>query len=867
MKTSARQPHSPTIVPLVATFMAAFSVANVSARAEDAPVRRTVVAGSYKAGALHRFFLGRDYRAAWGTPISVEVLDLAKEAGGLTPVVRVGGQQTKGLALTGADGRSYTFRGLEKDASHLLDAIDTELRQSVIAKLLNSLMAAQHPGSELIARGILDAVGIPCPPWRLVVLPDDPALGKFQQDFAGAIGVFAEYPQPAKGPVPGFLGATAVIDHAELYKRLEAGEGDAADTQALLKARLVDIFMGDWDRHRKQWRWAKLPGSPLWEPIPEDRDQAFSRYEGFVLDRGRARDPRFQNFGPKYDKIGGLTFNGSEQDRRLLVGFSLEEFVRTAKDLQAQLTDAAIEKAVRQMPPEWFTIDGPWLITTLKARRDGLADIAAKYHRHLATGVDVYMTNQSERVEAKRLGNGKMEVTTFILGKDGAPGPPTFHRVFDGQETKEVRIYGLDGNDTVVVTGGGKDPRVRLIGGRGNDTLDATGVDNAKLSDSEGQNRAVEASNDDRPYNPPPPPKNAPWIPPRDWTKETWGMPWVSYGGDLGLFLGYGIQTENFGFRKSPFANSHRVRAGYSFGQQNGRADYLGEFHRENRDSYFSLYAYASGVEVLRFYGLGNETTSTAGDEDFYKVEANQFLLHPAFRLPLGKKGLLSFGPAAKYTQNDQAKDQFINQAKPYGVGDFGELALYSILSWDNRDNTIFSRKGAFAAVRGTYFPQLWDVESDFGEIDGNVNAYFSAGRTLTLALRGGGKKLFGNYPYLEAASIGEGGLGAGALGEPKDTVRGYRARRYLGDSSLWGNSDLRLRVSHITLILPGSWGINGFADVGRVWLEGESSDTWHTGVGGGIWLSLLNDRMAFSAGMSHGKEDNLIYFKGGFSY
>jgi len=160
------------------------------AAAEDAPARRTVVAGSYHAGSFHRFLLGKDYRQAWETPVSVEVLDLAKEAGGLRPVVRVGGQQTKGLALAGADGRSYTFRGLEKDASHLLDAVDPDLKDSYIAKVLNDLMSAQHPGSELIARGILDAVSIPCPPWRLVVLPDDPALGKFQKDFAGAIGVF-----------------------------------------------------------------------------------------------------------------------------------------------------------------------------------------------------------------------------------------------------------------------------------------------------------------------------------------------------------------------------------------------------------------------------------------------------------------------------------------------------------------------------------------------------------------------------------------------------------------------------------------------------------------------------------------------------
>jgi hypothetical protein len=834
--------------------------------AAEAKESRTVVAGKYPASGLRRLLLGRDYRDLWATPISVEVLDLSTEAGGLTPSRRVGGQQTKGLALTGADGRSYTFRGLEKDASHLLDSLDAELKDTVIADILNDQMSAQHPASELVARGILEAAGVPVPEWRLVVLPDDPALGAFQKDFAGAVGVFAVYPQAAKGAIPGFVSATEIIDHLELYKRLEAGS-DSVDTEALLRARLVDVLMGDWDRHRKQWRWAHVPQSPLWVPIPEDRDQAFSRYEGLLLNAARGTDPRFQVFGPRYAKIGGLTYNGWEQDRRLLVGFTREDFVRSAKALQGQLTDSVLEQAVHRMPPEWFALDGARLTAALKARRDALANVAAKYHEHLAGRVDVYMTNQPERVEAKRLGNGDMEVTIRAAGPDGASGTPWFHRVFDGKETEEVRFYALDREDTVVVTGGGKGPRVRMVGGNGGDTLDATGSGNAKLSDSQGENRAIEAKKDSRPYTPPPPPKNAPWIPPRDWTRESYGVPWLAYSGDLGVFLGYGIRTQSYGFRKTPFANSHQVRAGWSFLQASGRADYVGEFHRENRASSMGLFAYASGVEVLRFYGFGNDITNPDVGDDFNKVNVNQFLFHPTFRQPFGSKGLLTIGPAVKYSQSDQDADQFINIARPYGVGDFGELAINGMLSWDGRDNRVFPRKGVLAAARGSYFPEMWDVASHFGEVNGNVNAYVSAGKSVTLALRAGGKKVFGVYPYFEAASIGEGGLGKGALSEPENTVRGYRARRYLGDASLWANSDVRLRVSRITIVLPGAWGLEGFADTGRVWLKGESSDTWHVGVGGGIWLSLLNDRMAFSSGISHSKESDLFYVRGGFSY
>jgi len=448
----------------------------------------------------------------------------------------------------------------------------------------------------------------------------------------------------------------------------------------------------------------------------------------------------------------------------------------------------------------------------------------------------------------------------------GATAAPTFHRLFDGGETSDVRIYGLGGDDTVVVTGGGHGPHVRLIGGAGNDTLDATGAGHAKLSDTEGQNRAVSAGDDDRRYTPPPPPKNAPWIPPRDWTRESWGVPWVSYGSDLGVFLGYGIYTQKYGFRKTPFANSHQVRAGFSFGQTNGRADYIGEFHRENRKSFFGLFAYASGVEVLRFYGFGNDTPAI-GEQDFAKVNANQFVLYPSFRMPLGRRGLLTLGPAVKYTQSDEEKVQLINVVKPYGVGDYGAFALHGVLSFDARDSTLFPRKGLFAAARGSYFPKAWDVTSDFGQVNGNVNAYLSAGKVVTIALRGVGKKVFGNYPYMEAANIGMGGLGEGALEEPRDTVRGFRARRFIGDSSASLNSDLRLRLSHITLILPGEWGLQGFVDVGRVWLKGETSDTWHTGAGGGLWVALLNERMLFSTGIAHSTEADLIYFKGGFGF
>src|SRR5437773_11970449 len=56
----------------------------------------TMTAGAqYRAGWLHRWLLGAHYRDLWTTPLQVDVVDLAHFGGGLTPLKRGGGRQTK----------------------------------------------------------------------------------------------------------------------------------------------------------------------------------------------------------------------------------------------------------------------------------------------------------------------------------------------------------------------------------------------------------------------------------------------------------------------------------------------------------------------------------------------------------------------------------------------------------------------------------------------------------------------------------------------------------------------------------------------------------------------------------------------------
>ena len=81
-----------------------------------------------------------------------------------------------------------------------------------------------------------------------------------------------------------------------------------------------------------------------------------------------------------------------------------------------------------------------------------------------------------------------------------------------------------------------------------------------------------------------------------------------------------------------------------------------------------------------------------------------------------------------------------------------------------------------------------------------------------------------------------------------------------------WANT-LCLRLSEIYLFVPGEIGIFGLSDIGRVYLEGETSDTWHTAIGGGLWFSFLERTYIFSAALASSQEKLSFYIRAGFFF
>ncbi|MEM9178048.1 MAG: hypothetical protein AAGC67_22845, partial [Myxococcota bacterium] len=355
---------------LVALAWACFAIAGpASGQSDEAPSEAETTSGEsvrvaaserYAAGRVYRWALGGGYRDLWEAPILLPVLDLENEGGGLEPVGRFGGLQTAVLGLKGGDGGSYTFRGTDKDPSAVLDEL---LRDTLVQVIVQDQMAAQHPGGPVVAGALTRAADVLTIDERMVVVPDDPRLGEYREEFAGMVGTYFVYPRAADGERPGFADAVEILDHDEVYRRLRAEAGFAVDTRAFLRARLMDLLLGDFDRHRKQWRWAKLPGEDRWQPIPEDRDQAFVRYDGVAQRVMRIYIPILQNYGPDYPGVKGLTLHGWEQDRWLLPALAWKDWAEVAREIQNRLTDPVIDAAVDRLPPEYAALDGERLRT------------------------------------------------------------------------------------------------------------------------------------------------------------------------------------------------------------------------------------------------------------------------------------------------------------------------------------------------------------------------------------------------------------------------------------------------------------------------------------------------------------------------
>lgn len=865
----------------VAATRVAIAVALVAgpaaASAQDAPRVPAldtveVAAGErYAASGLRRFFFGDGYRQLWLTPIRVPVLDLERFAGGVTATEEGGGMQTRSLRLTTDDGLQFVVRSVDKDPSAILPP---RIRaRSAVRSIVQDQVSAAFPASALAMPPMATALGLYRPDPQLVVLPDHPRLGEWREEYAGMLGMLEQYPDEREGDRRGFAGGTKIVGTDELFERLNETPTHRVDTTLFLAARLLDFVVNDWDRHEGQWRWLRraVDQDTVWVPIPRDRDQAFIAFDGLFLNLARLTAPRLVSFEAE-PPMRGLTHNSRFLDRRLLSSVSREQFDSVARFVQSRLTDEVFARGLARLPPEYRRLEGEQVLAVLRARRDNLPEIAAAFYRKLAEAVDVHGTDEEDLALVERHDDGSVTVQLREDTGEDLDGDLYFERRFDPAETNEVRVYLHDDDDRAVIRG--EAPKgsvtVRVIGGRGaNEFADSSRVGRNESPThfyDEGETALVTYGPDSlvarhvdrRPWVLPPGEPSIPVPPPSDFGGAIAPSGTLGYATGLGFTWGAGVALTRYGFRHAPFAR----RIGFMLEQATGpgelRATLTGEFYREMSHVGMRFSGVASGMEVIRFHGLGNATERGIDDGAFYTVDHTQYEAAAELVFPVGRTAVGVVGPVLRHATTERPADRFIGIARPYGSGEFTHLGLRARFDWDGSADAGIRRSGFVVRGGGAFYPEALDAEAPFGHLRGEVARYvplpFPADPSL--ALRAGGHRVWGEFPFFDAAF----------LGGPK-TLRGYTYQRFAGEAAAWGAAELRLKLFSYGFFLPGDVGVLGLADAGRVWVEDETDDEWHTAFGGGIWVAFISEQGTVSLTFAEGDEQTTAHLSLGFDF
>lgn len=808
------------------------------------------------------FWMGANYRKEWNTPVKAPVLNLATEGGGLTPVKRGGGKQTKSLRLEGPDGRQYVLRSIQKFITE--KTLPGDLQSEAAADLVSDGVSASYPYASLSVIPLAEAAGIPYGKVKLVYVGDDPRLGEHRKDFSNMLATLEER-EPA--------GIKKVYDTDEVAEKLEKDNDNTVDQLSLLKIRILDMFVMDLDRHEGQWVWGANDindgkGKQFF-PIAKDRDQAFYINQGVLpsLVRKRSLVPQLEGFKAEANNIGRFNFAARNLDRFFLNQLTEQDWKQAVEKFISQMTDEVIDGAMAQQPPEIRGISANKIAQTLKDRRKFLAAEVMEYHRFISEIVNVTGSDKKELFDITRNEDGSLQVQVYKINKDGQQSVKMYERRFDPVVTKEVRIYGMDGEDKFQVNGSNDKIKLRLIGGGGSDAFDNTAKSQRGilLYDKLNGGNTIKGPFKNRMAND---------TIVNSFERIYYKYPYQSFFGtigfnpDDGISLGPTFKIIRHGFRKNPYKSLHQFSGKYAFSTKAVNIRYNNEFIgvMGNNTDLVMDFDYKGPFTTTNFFGYGMNSVydkTQPGKFRFYRARYDLGDFSIQFRHRFSDKVSFLFGPT--FQMYHMEADDKLNQQRNIVLNTaaigldpakvfkrqsyFGGLFSFIV---DTRNSKVLPDKGINWVSSVRYLDGLNDDSYDnVTQLNSSFTFYFSLtnspGRLVLVNRVGGGINLGDGFEFFQAQYLGN-----------EDNLRGYRQQRFAGKSKFFNQTELRFKIADFkTYLFPGSIGIGAYYDVGRVWVKNDFIESWASGYGLGLWVSPLR-RILLSFVYTMSDEDKL---------
>ncbi len=801
-------------------------------------------------GKFATFMLGERRRSMYLEKYNFPTLDLSTFKGGLSVIKKGGGKQTNSLRLKSVDGKEYVIRSLTKDATRGVPYPFNQL--PVVNYLFSETFLGSHCFAPLTLSVLADAAKVYHTNPGLYYVPKQPTLGTYNDMFGGEVYLVEERASKKWPEADNFGNATKFIGTPDLNLKREKNHKHRVDQRWVVRSRLFDMLIGDIDRHGDQWRWTVTKtdkGYKEYRPVPRDRDNAYSSYDGFAFKILRPYHPIVRQLAFYGEDLGNPKwsyYNARHFDHNFMNEMTLEDWKAEAKYIQENVSDDLIADALSFLPAKVFDLTGDQVATTLKYRRDHLQEIAEEFYMQLAKKSIVQGTHKKEYFEVIRKDDEHTEINMYGLNKKGEKKERYYHRVFKTSESKEVYIYGLGGNDVFHISGEvRKSIRVYVVGGAGKDEF----IDVSKVAglgkkdvfyDTKKGNKVEKGTEGkDRTSN----------IAKNNIYESLGiqfdegnliGAPLVGFNTDDGFKVGAIFFYKVHKFNKFPVGQKHMAKFNYSFATGGAELNYEAVFFETIKkwDMVFNSTLRNNGYS-FNYFGIGNDTPPGDGKVNDFRVQQSKLYFDLGLQRRFASESILfSVRPLVQFTEITDTKDKFIDRRDDNGLSpeDYEDRwygGVVSELNFRNTDNDIHPRDGFQFKNKFSWQKNITGSERNFNTFDSDFTFYKSFGtrRALVLATRVGAGFIRGDYDFFFTPSIGQ-----------EQNVRGFFGERFRGESTFYHLTDLRLGLGAVkNSILPFSIGLTGSIDYGRVFVGGENSDTWHANAGGGIWLVPLN--------------------------
>ncbi|MDB5223106.1 MAG: hypothetical protein JWN83_1773 [Chitinophagaceae bacterium] len=811
----------------------------------------------YARSSFHNWLWGTHYRKEWATPVKVNVIYLDSVYGGLTPVEKAGSRQTKGLRLENKNKKQYVLRSVDKSYKRALPEI---FKGTFIESIANDQVSVAHPYAPFTVAPMAEAAKIYHTNPQLIFLPQQPKLGEFNTEYSNQLYLLEERPDDDQSDAPHFGNSKDVKSTEKMMEEISGENSHRVDQETLLRARLFDMFLSDWSRHEDQWRWATFKQNDLtiYKPIPRDRDQSYTKYDGLLV---RMLAPSaavgyLQSFDYTIKDINKYNFQARHLDRRFLNEPSRNTWIAIAKELQQLLTDLVIESSVKQLPPEVFPISGPEIIAKLRSRRDHLVEYANEYYSILTKEVEIVGSKQNEYFEITKSDTGEVIISMYNADKNGNKlGNPLYTRIFFKDETKEIRIYGLDGNDNFNIAYGGSAINIRIIGGPKKDvyaySLPSANKKIAVYDDAENEFKTAgkikyHLSGDSAIHS-------------YNYYAHKFDKiglkPGISYNTEDRIYITLGYQFQKQQWRKSPFGYQHDLNLNYSLTQKAFSIQYKSIFNQLIGKWNVGLLANYDFVRDLYYAGTGNNSVKYIANKKFYKLRSREFNSGISFIRPIDSSSAITISGFYKTIKvlKDSGKFVAVIQA-PLDPSVFDQHNFSGAIveyAYEKINDKVLPTRGIHFSSSISYTNDLKDKNS-YTRFTGIAGFYLPLLKSVTLAVKTGAATVIGQPGFYELNKIGGG-----------NTLRGYLKYRFYGKTSFYNQNELQWNMDIKSWLMNGKIGLLAFFDNGRVWQPGEVSDIWHTGYGFGITLAPFN-KYSITASYGMSKESNLAYLRVG---